>query len=658
MTDPELRALAAAYGVETSYRDAAGHVRAPGPDALLAVLRALGAPVERAADAGVALRARRAEAAARVIEPVTVVRPRRRARVTLRRSVGPRTPVRLRMEDGTTSEWLSDVATALELPALPAGYHELEVGTAGRSARSTVIAAPSRRPPPSRRDWGVFAPLYGLRSARSWGVGDLTDLAALTEIVARNGGSLVATLPMLAAFLYGEPFEPGPYMPASRLFWNELFVDVERSPELVTSEEARTAIAAPATRRAIGSLRAEPLVDHRRAAALKRCVLERLGDACVRGPGRARLDELLAARPELLSYARFRAAVERDGPWRSWGTEPGGGLEDPAVRFHCYAQLLAHEQIAGAAEAASGLYLDLPVGVHPDGFDVWRHPDLFAPGMSVGAPPDPFFSRGQSWGFPPIVPERSRASGHAYVREMVRHVIGPARVLRIDHVMGLHRLFWVPEGFPATEGVYVTYPSEELYAILLVEAARRGTTLVGEDLGTVPSVVRSAMRRHGVLRSYVLQFEFAPSGEPSEPAPDSVASPNTHDMEPFASFWSARDVDRRVELGLLDDEEAGAERARRAALRRAVSAVFGAKRVMPATTALRACLRHLAASDARSVVVALEDLWGETEPQNVPGTTDAYPNWRRKLRLRVEDVERTASVRRAFRELRRARGGS
>jgi 4-alpha-glucanotransferase len=294
-------------------------------------------------------------------------------------------------------------------------------------------------------------------------------------------------------------------------------------------------------------------------------------------------------------------------------------------------------------ELGMSLYFDQPLGVNPDSYDVWRERSSFVEGMSAGAPPDLFFTAGQDWGFPPLHPERVRETGYAYPIECLRHLLRHAGTMRIDHVMGLHRLFWVPHGASATDGVYVRYRPEEWYAILCLESRRNDTVIVGEDLGVVPARVRQAMNRHGLYRSYVLELEL--KGRPGRAAnpssPNSMASLNTHDLPTFAGYWSGTDLGPRKEQGWIDDAGLKRERATRDRQRDALihdlrAAGFLAKDEAGSRALLLACLSWMAAGPARMLVVNLEDLWGQPLQQNMPGTTTQYPNWRRPARQFAE----------------------
>ena len=647
------------------------------------MLRALGAPVERPEDVPDAAQARRLELWRRRLEPVAVAWDGRlhdlRIRLPAKLAEEP-LQCSVVLEGHQDLRWVArtgDLPPAQEFPRsaqlggdlyvertvpvpfdLPVGYHTLNVDPGDEGAATRVISAPSRAPALDRPGWGVFLPLYALHSRRSWGIGDITDLGAMAEWVAGLGGTVAATLPILASFI-DEPFDPSPYSPVSRLFWNEIYVDVAAVPEPARSPEARRLLASPWIRREVEALSRSPLVDHRRVAAAKRRGLESMARSFFQGPA-DRVESFhayLREHPAVHDYARFRAACERyRRPWQRWpGAEREGRLpprRDPdAVQYHVYVQWLAEEQLRGTAKGArsSGavLYFDLPLGVNPAGYDVWRERDSFAPDVSVGSPPDAFFAGGQNWGFPPLDPNRIRDRGHAYSIASLRTVLRHAGVLRLDHVMALHRLFWIPHGMDAQQGVYVGYRPEEQYAILALEAHRAGAAIVGEDLGTVPESVRRTMARRGLYRSYVMQYELTgdPGAAVRKPPRGAVAGLNTHDMPTFASFWRGKDLELRAALGWLDRSEMEREQEERERLTSALARylrdqgwLYGKARKGRAFEAavLRACLRYLAAGPSRLVTVNLEDLWLEPHPQNMPGTTDERANWRRRGRYGLE----------------------
>lgn len=612
-------------GVQLAYWDLSGRRRTARPEAVRAVLAALDVDPEAPAPA---------------LDPVAVAWG---GRLRLRVRVGSAEPVAcwVRLEDGRERRWSGlplrsrgPGVQELALPeTLPFGVHELRVELGGRTSRCTVLSAPGRLDAPQGL-WGLFAPVHALWSRPDQPVGDFRDLQELATWTASLDGALVATLPLLPVF----PDDPSPYRPVSRLLWNELFVHL------------------PGSGRSCGDR-----VDYARAFREKLSRAQQLWERKTPPEDQA-LREFAAANPTVADYARFRAACEQlRRPWRLWpaalrdGRTEGRALA-AAAGAYVYLQWLAQAQLQEAAGRGCGLYLDFPLGVHPDGYDAWRYRRLFVEGVSVGAPPDPFSTRGQDWGFAPLHPLRVREEGYGYLRRCLGHHFRVCSALRVDHVMGLHRLFWIPRGFEPSEGVYVRYPADELYAVLLLEAWRHGAWVVGEDLGTVPRGVRARLDRHGLRRLYVLAFELRPQGPPALPGANTVASLGTHDTAPFASFWTEEDLVQLARLGLVGAEELEQARRARAAGVAAAARGLGVSQG-DLVGALRACLQFLSRSPAACVVVNLEDLWLERERHNVPGTTDAqHPNWRRRLRYPLPEVFRSPEVSEVLQQVRDGRG--
>ena len=337
-----------------------------------------------------------------------------------------------------------------------------------------------------------------------------------------------------------------------------------------------------------------------------------------------------------------------------------------------YVQWRAQEQmddLLGDCRAKGmQFYLDLPLGVHPDGYDVWRERESFALTVNAGAPPDPFFTKGQDWGFSPLNPERLRQTHYRYLVEFLRFQMRHTGLLRIDHVMWLHRLYWIPKGRPASEGAYVRYPADELYAILSLESHRNKTMLVGENLGTVPPEVNKSMARHDLFETYVLQYELG--HEVRKPPRRSIASLNTHDMPTFEAFLRGLDIEDRFDLGLIKKRDLPREHRNRKRLVDALQKFldsynsslrndargFQKRRDELYESLLAKVLRWLSESDAEIVLINLEDLWRETLPQNVPGTSSERPNWRRKLRYSLEQLRKNDPVRRLLKLVADARG--
>jgi 4-alpha-glucanotransferase len=515
------------------------------------------------------------------------------------------------------------------------GYHKLRWRTLGTQGEALAIAAPMHAfggPGHGKKRWGVFAPVYGLASRESGGAGDLGSLRRLFEAIEHRGGSYVATLPLLAAFL-DEPCVFSPYSPASRLFWNELYLDLG----------------------ALGSTAAVPppepgLIDYRAQYRWRRAAL----DALVPALRRERGGEIDAWAREHLAYdyALFRALGEQHGAgWRHWHAEKKDGVpfvhdrvdalvhggEPARVDAHVVAQWAMHRQLEGLRSRAASLYLDLPVGVSLDAYEVWRHRELFLLDLAAGAPPDALFLGGQDWGLPPLSPAALRRDHYRYFIRCVRHHMRVAGMLRIDHVMGLFRLYTIPAGRPATDGVYLRYHPDELLAILALESARAKCAVAGEDLGTVPPQVRPAMASHGLFRLHVGQWHLPPRiGESPAPSPaESIASLNTHDTPTFAGWWRGADIDDKLDLGLIANDAAHAERVERDTMKQALIA-FAATRpgddyLTEAERAMVAATSDLAVGPAEIVLVALDDLAMDPVPHNVPGTTKQRPNWQRRV---------------------------
>ncbi len=690
MTNPvaELQRLARLYGVQTMYYGVGGVRRYASVASLLAVLRALGAPLETAAQVHDAYLAREQELLETVIEPVTVVWGK--ARPTFRVLLPERTAqqagtMTLTTEAGDIREWpwrgvdwpVSGTAGTdgdkrayrkVTLPVrLPYGYHDFTLTIGSRNWHSRIICAPRHayQPPDEgdRRFWGAFLPLYALETRHTMGAGDYTAFGEMVDDTARWGGNLVGTLPLLPVFL-DFPYDPGPYSPVSRLLWNEFYVDVRAAPELASCPDAALALERPAFREAVEEARRKRRVDYRAVMGLKRGIMEKLVQTCLdEGGERLKAFRRFAEEePHAADYAAFRAVMEkRQATFYEWPDRLRYGDitendYDPAVRdYHLYAQWLANVQLSRldseAAKKDVALYFDLPLGVNGAGYDVWRYPQVFSTGAATGAPPDVVFTSGQNWGFPPPLPDGLRKDGYRYVVEYIRHHLRHAGMLRIDHVMGLHRLFWIPREMRAADGVYVHYRPEEMYAIVTLESHRHRCVVIGEDLGIVPGYVRRAMTRHRLHRMYILHYSMVDvdGGGLGGIPRNMLAAMNTHDMPPFATFWSGDDIDLRLSLSLVPPDVAAREKIERPVIKKLLKSFLqknGFVRKTGATVGdiLKGSLAYLAASQARAVLVNLEDLWLETKAQNVPGTLDEHPNWQRKARYRLERIDTDKDV--------------
>ncbi|MFE0682596.1 4-alpha-glucanotransferase [Streptomyces sp. NPDC058961] len=631
-----LARLAARHGVATSYSPSAG-LTVDVPDAtVVAVLAALGVDASTPAALRRALADAEAADAERLLPPTLV-----------------------RWGDGPVPG-LSDELTVVgtQVDQLPLGVHRLEVRHRdGRTATATLVVAPNAVPQPTARAHGFLVQLYSLLSSRSWGMGDLGDLAELASWSGRTLGSGFVQVNPLHAAVPGTPTDPSPYRPSSRRFPDPVHLRVEDVPEYAyATDRARldelTGRAAALRQRVLAK---GELIDRDAVWELKREALDVLHRVPL-GPGRraAYCDFLAEQGQALEDHATWCALAERYGPhWRRWPE----GLRDPRsaatgrarrelidrVHFHSWLAWLTDTQLAAAQRAAReagmpvGLVHDLAVGAHPEGADAWAQQDAFAPGMSIGAPPDAFNALGQDWGLPPWRPDVLAASGYAPYRGLLRNLLRHAGALRIDHVMGLFRLWWVPEGHPPTDGTYVHYDPEAMLAVLALEAHRAGAVVIGEDLGTVEPGVREALAERGVLGTSVLWFErdWAGTGQPLAPEawrPGCVATATTHDLPSTAARLTGEHVQLRHRLGLLTSPLVTEQRAARAEVSEWLGYLerLGLLPDGPGDekAEIIAVHRFLLRTPARLVGVWLPDAVGDRRPQNLPGTWDQYPNWR------------------------------
>lgn len=701
-----LRELADRYGIVADYRDQTGkETRVTTDETRVALLKAMG--IDASGDAAVRRAIEEAGEAERrdLIAPVVVVgrKDARSVALTLpeEHRGGVRWSLRLREEGGAvhhaegTARRGRHGQVRVGLPHVPEpGYHEvtLEIATpeGPRSASQALIVVPPACPSPAqllrrRKIFGITANLYTVRSGRNWGVGDLTDLATMLRWGGSIGAQFVGVNPLHA--LRNTDGAVSPYSPVSRLFRNVIYIDVEAIPELQASDAARRSIAQPETANALRELRESPGVQYDRVIALKLDALRALHRDFAQGASEARKqerDRYYESQGEaLLHFATFLALEEhlaregrKAGSWRDWPEE----YRDPkspavarfrerqgeAIDFHRWLQYIVDSQLEAAARAARdagmaiGLYQDLAIGTSPDGSDTWAMPELFLRDVSIGAPPDPYSASGQDWGLPPINPLALRRDRYAYWIRLVRSSLRHAGALRIDHVMGLFRQFWIPAGRTGRDGAYVRFPSEELLGILALEATRAGALVVGEDLGTVPEDVPPAMKRWNVLSSKVLYFErehelgFKPAASYDAMA---LATANTHDMPTIDGFWRGRDIDVRREVGLIEsDDDAAKARQDREEEKRALVQRLRDDGVLkpddePSGAALRGAVHDfLCRTPSALVGLSLDDIVGESEPVNVPGVgADRFASWTRRLSLPLEALTSDARVAEAMR---------
>jgi 4-alpha-glucanotransferase len=546
----------------------------------------------------------------------------------VRRSDGVHVPwsARLTTEDGecrVVSGWVPP-------EDLPLGYHHL----GGPTGDVRLIVSPGSCPLPAR-GWGWAVQLYAARSRDSWGIGDLGDLRELARWTARAGGRVLMVNPLHGVAPITSQ-EPSPYYPASRRWRNPSYLRVDE------------VLGAPGDLGAKGrALNDDRVIDRERVWQVKREALERAWAATVPG------DEFVvwaAQQGELLmGWATWAALSEELGPdWRAWPP----GLRQPAGRdvaawvaahrdrvwFHSWLQWLLEHQLASAAGEGVALISDLAIGADPAGADAWLWQDVIASGVTVGAPPDEFNINGQDWGFPPFDPWRLRAAGYEPFVQIVRAAIEGGGGVRIDHVAGLSRLFWVPEGRSPTEGVYVAYPWEDLLNLVALEATRAGAFVVGEDLGTVEPWFREALAQWGVLSYRLLWFEDAPvSAWPT----GALAAVTTHDLPTVAGVVTGVDLAARKAIGVPVDDEAERAVVERLAL------VTGRRHPSP-EEAVVAAYHAVASTPSVLMTATLEDALVVEERPNMPGTTDEWPNWSLALPEPIEDLEADPRVHRVL----------
>jgi 4-alpha-glucanotransferase len=692
---PMLRRLADRLGIASAYLDQSGGQERITTDAtrerLLAAMGIDASTEERALEA---FRRLRRKTRRQLLAPVRVVRQRSH---TLRR-VRVRVPtwhvhevrwtLTLRMEDGIEQSWRGTIhggparRVELELPVSPPlGYHDLLIELEGegkrRRARQRLIVVPVRCTPPEarlhgQRAFGITVNLYTVRSGRNWGAGDLGDLTTLAEWTAEVGGQFVGVNPLHA--LRNEGYDVSPYSPITRLFRNPLYIAVEQVPELAHDAWAREQIASPAFQAELKELRDAKMVDYGRVMALRAPVLaslhrtfaarERVG---VSSRGRAYTQYVAREDPQLTQYATFMAIAEREGPdARNWpeALQDANGAAVAALRtelaervdYHRWLQFELDRQLgcvasdAQRAGLALGVYQDLAVGSAPSGSDVWANPGLFVPGATVGAPPDMYSDEGQNWGLPAIDPHVLRETGYDYWVRLLRAGFRHAGALRLDHALGLFRMFWVPLGAPAREGTFMKSFTHDLFGILALESVRHGSLVVGEDLGTVPPEVPQVLAKWGVLGSKVLVFErdfhsgrFRPADQYPRLA---LATVDTHDLPPMVGWLEQRDIILRSEVGdLIDPEQQRGMRDQRTGDRWALIEMLIEAGLLPASArenvrsepliaALHAFIRR---TPSALVGLALDDLAREAEPVNIPGIwQDKYPSWSRRMRETLE----------------------
>jgi 4-alpha-glucanotransferase len=598
LVDQDGYPLTAGGLIEQGYRDALGEWHALSPATRVAITAAMGSEHGGATTRGQVWVKRAGEA--RAVPPGEVV-----------------------LEDGT--EVAVDEGP---LPELPYGYHEYHPRSGNGPVR--LIVGPGRCARPTSRHWGWAVQLYAVRSATSWGIGDLGDLRDLGQWATGLGAGFLLLNPLHAP-LPTLPQQPSPYYPSSRRYRNPLYLRVEEVPgaaEIGVDLDRLTT----AGRR----LNHDRTIDRDVVYRLK---MDALSQLWRRFSGASAFDRYRAGQGRALDqYAAFCVLVEQlGGDWRGW-EESYRHPDSPAVArfaaahvdrvaFHAWLQWLLDEQLARAA-AALPLIQDLPVGFDPAGADAWVWQDALAPGISVGAPPDEFNPLGQDWGAPPFVPAKLTAASYEPFIQTVRATLRYAAGIRIDHVLGLFRLFWIPQGASPQDGAYVHYPVEDLLAILALESHRAGAFVIGEDLGTVGEGVRERLAEHGLLSSRIVWFEPTAPAEYPQPA---LAMISTHDLPTIAGIWTGRELEIQQALGLHPGRRSHEE------LRERLRAIAGVAGDAPVCEVIERAYQALASAPSALVAATLEDAFAVIEKPNAPGALAGYPSWSLALPVPLEE---------------------
>jgi 4-alpha-glucanotransferase len=640
------REILTAAGIEPEYYDIWGKLHVTSDNVAQAILNSLGEP------AGASTIVVRESA-----DSIQVPLPADRASASIK--------LEIEWEGGDLQHhgyWLPDLQTIqtqdnfmlkrIPLPALRLGYHTLRLfwmqeHTLQRFSESRFIVCPLRARSVQGRVAGVALSLYGLRSSRNWGCGDFTDLIAAIDAFAEAGVDFIALNP-LHAIPNRQPFNTSPYLPQSSLYRNFIYLDVEKIG----------AVPFPV----VEKLRASEFVEYEIVAALKLAALRK---AFADFGGSPEFDRYVEAEGDLLHtfavYCALDEEMHRRDPnvwiWTDWPEEYRNPRAEAVAHFaqsHCtnvaffkFAQWHVDRQLSDAqAHAISkgmriGLYHDLALATDRFGTDLWANREFYASGARVGAPPDDFSPKGQDWSFPPPNREAHRANGYELFAQSIRKNARHGGALRIDHVMRFFRLYWIPDGMDATSGAYVRDYPDDLVAILALESVRGNFVVIGEDLGTVADEVRLKLGESGVLSYRVLWFSKHADGSfmrPDEYPAQAAVSTTTHDLPTLAGFVSGRDIEVRREAGLIDEAQCLARFAERGF------------EIAKLTEALRDAgfdgdpIGFLLSTPCALAIVNQEDLTSETEQQNLPGTTSEHPNWRRKMKIAVEDLGPIADV--------------
>ena len=705
-----LERAAAACGVDPGFWDIWGRHHATTTGAQQVILRAMGIAADDAERLEHSLAALIRREWERLVPPAVVARES--AEVELSLSVPAdlleeRLGISVRREDGYTAEYEMRMVDlwqtgSLEMEGrqwvrkqaripieLPLGYHDISVQVGSLRATTRYIVTPDRawtgpQPGPAGRSAGIAVSLYGVRSGRNWGCGDFGDLLEIVDWVSEQLEAGFVALNPLHAIHNRRPFNTSPYLPNCIFYQNFLYLDVEGMEDFPECRRARNLRQSPAVAAEIDELRRSPFVEYERVAALKLRFLKLLFVRFLRewrthSPRAREFEAFLAREGDLLekfaTYCALDEHLHQRNPdmwnWKEWPVP----YQDPSseetrafrkrywrrVMFYQFLQWQIDIQLSRAQQRARdrhlpiGLYHDLALATDQFGSDLWAHRPFFVAGCRVGSPPDDFAPKGQDWGFPPPHAERHREDGYRLFAESIRKNCRHGGALRIDHVMRLFRLYWIPEGSDAMEGAYVRERSDDLVRILALESVRNQVVVVGEDLGTVEPAVRETLARFGILSYRLFYFEKNKAGEfrrDDEYPIQAVVSSTTHDLPTLAGFWVSADVEARHAAGVLDDEGFRSQVAGRMLEKQKMLDVLFQVGLMPAHLPRRAdaypeltgelhnaITGFLARTPSQLLAINQEDLTKERFQQNLPGTTWQYPNWGRKMRFTVEELK-------------------
>ena len=705
-----LNRAAESSGIELGYWDIWGHYHEATADTKRALLSSMGIDASSPEALERAMAARTHAEWNRLVAPTVVAKESAAASLDLQvpaEWLGEPASITVKREDGQTFEfqphlWELPQIASMEMDgrtwmrkraslpvALPLGYHEIAVRVAGVTATTRYIVTPERawsEPHLGRRGRtaGVAISLYGVRSNRNWGCGDFRDLLDVIEWVVDELEAGFVSLNPLHAIHNRRPFNNSPYLPNCTFYQNFLYLDVEGIEDFGSSRRARACFDLPEVQQEIRELRSTPFVEYERVSALKLRFLKIifagfLRNEWRRSTERARQFQAFLDREGVLlerfaTHCALDEIIHQRDPnvwlWTDW-PEPYRNPDSVETRefrrkhwrrvlFHQYLQWQIDRQLRRAQERARnrrmpiGLYHDLALATDRFGSDLWAHRPFYVSGCRVGSPPDDFSPEGQDWAFPPPNSRTHREDGYRLFAESIRKNCRHGGALRIDHVMRLFRLYWIPDDLGAANGAYVRERNDDFVRILALESVRNQVVIVGEDLGTVEPEVREALSRFGILSYRLLYFEKNKDGQfrgIDEYPAQALVSSTTHDLPTLAGYWVSADIEARHNAGVIDEATYKAQIEQRQADRQKMLDVLFAHRLMPADLPRSAAaypeltgelhnavVGFLAMTPSQLLAINQEDLTKEMSQQNLPGTTWQYPNWSRKMRFTVEEL--------------------